>query len=221
MIRSLSRFAALAAGILTAGISFADEQVLYWMINGNATVQKWDGTSVNVSDFFAEPGVAAPDSTGFAARVRVIGGDIPNGADRFLDVYIPGYGVDVGGGQYGVDFTNEGGYWGAGVPTGNQSPVGAYGSPEYSFVVELGNFDSDDNWTTVAWGAAAAYNSLGDYTHTTFDLNPSSMMVWTPTFFTIVPEPSSLLLLLIGGGMFALRRRRNAGHPSALRQFAR
>ena len=138
------------------------------------------------------------------------GGDIADDANVFLNLYVPGYGVDIGGGEYGVEFSNVGGYWGAGVPTGNQSPSEAYaaGSPEYSFTVELGNIDSSDNWTTVAWGETKSYTQLKGYIHQTFDINPSSMMVWTPTQFTYVPEPTSGLLTVIGFALLALRRKR-------------
>ena len=110
-----------------------------------------------------------------------------------------------------MEFSEVGGYWGAGVPTGNQSPSGDYsaGTPEYSFIVELGNIDSSDNWITVATSASATYSSLGAYIHQTFDINPSSLAVWTPTaFVTPVPEPSSGLMVLMGIAFMALRRRR-------------
>ena len=115
-----------------------------------------------------------------------------------------------GGGAWGVEFSDAGGYWGAGVPTGNQSPSGDFsaGTPEYSFIVELGNIDSSDNWTTVATSAATAYSDLGDYIHQTFDINPGQLAVWTPTQFTAVPEPSGGLLTLMGVALLALRRRR-------------
>ena len=212
MVWAISRFAVLAAALITAGVARAEEQVLYWMVNDNATVSKWDDTSSDISDFFAD----VENSSGygdFAARVRVIGGNIPEGTDKFLDLYIPGCGVDVGGGQYGVNFDKVGGYWGAGVPTGNQSPAGTYsaGTPEeYSFVVELGNFDSDDNWTTVAWSAAVTYSGLGGYIHQTFDINPSPLYVWTPNVFYAAPEPAGGLLFIVGGALLALRRRKIA-----------
>ena len=138
------------------------------------------------------------------------GGNIQDGQDVFLDLYIPGYGLDEGGGAWGVEFSTVGGYWGAGVPTGNQSPSGDYsaGTPEYSFIVELGNIDSSDNWTTVATSAAKAYSDLGDYIHQTFDINPGQLAVWTPAQFTAVPEPSGGLLTLMGVALLALRRRR-------------
>ena len=194
-------------------VSDAGDDVLYWMVDDTATVSWWTGkdtqTSGSVSSFFDSYGAA--EGSAFAARIRVTGGDIQDGDDVFLDLYIPGYGLDVGGGEYGVEFSTVGGYWGAGVPTGNQSPSGNYsaGSPEYSFIVELGNIDSSDNWTTVAWTEPASYASLGAYIHETFDINPSSMAVWVPTSFaTPIPEPTSGLLTAIGFALLALRRKR-------------
>ena len=201
------KITALALLVLTAGVVSAGDDVLYWMVDSSATVEK-DGVTTSVSSFFDN--YAAPEGSAFAARVRVTGGDIQDGQDVFLDLYIPGYGLDVGGGEYGVEFGDGSGYWGAGVPTGNQSPSGDYsaGTPEYSFIVELGNIDSSDNWTTVATSASASYSSLGDYIHQTFDVNPGQVAVWTPSHFTAVPEPTSGLLTLIGFAFLALRRKR-------------
>ena len=202
------KMAACAALALTAGVASAGDDVLYWMVDTTATVEQ-DGETSSVTSFFDN--YAAPEGSAFAARVRVTGGDIQDGQDVFLDLYIPGYGLDVGGGEYGVEFSDAGGYWGAGVPTGNQSPSGDFsaGTPEYSFIVELGNIDASDNWTTVATSASAAYSTLGDYIHETFDINPGQIAVWTPTEFSaVVPEPSSGLLTVIGLALLALRRRR-------------
>lgn len=215
MLVKIFRMAALAAAILMAGVSSAGEDVLYWMIDDSASITTDPGssTTATISEFFGNiksqsyPAFENLDGSAFAARVRVTGGDITE--DTFLDLYIPGYGLDEGGGAYGVDFSdNVGGYWGSGVPTGNQSPLGDYGSPEYSFMIELGNIDSSDNWTTVATSASVAYSDIGQYIHQTFDINPSSMSVWTPTSFTAVPEPSSGLLMTIGLALLALRRGR-------------
>ena len=208
MNRHFLKMTAFAAALLTVGVASAGENdVLYWMIDSNATVEK-DGVTSSVSSFFDNYG--APANSAFAARVRVTGGNIQEGQDVFLDLYIPGYGLDEGGGAWGVEFSTVGGYWGAGVPTGNQSPSGDYsaGTPEYSFIVELGNIDSSDNWTTVATSAAKAYSDLGDYIHQTFDINPGQLAVWTPAQFTAVPEPSGGLLTLMGVALLALRRKR-------------
>ena len=222
MTGKLYRIAVLAAMVMAASVSDAGDDVLYWMIDGNATIttdaESSPPTTATIGDFFDNIGDYFPDlSTGegsaFAARIRVTGGDIQDGQDVFLDLYIPGYGIDEGGGAYGVEFSSVGGYWGAGVPTGNQSPSGDYsaGTPEYSFIVELGNIDASDNWTTLAQSAATAYSQLGDYIHQTFDINPSSMAVWTPTDFTVAPEPSSGLLMVMGMAFLALRRKRPEG----------
>jgi hypothetical protein len=201
------KIAAFVAVALTAGVASADEDILSWMVGSDATVEK-DGVTTSVSSFFENYG--APQDSAFAARVRVTGGNIQEGQDVFLDLYIPGYGLDEGGGAWGVEFSTVGGYWGAGVPTGNQSPSGNYsaGTPEFSFIVELGNIDSSDNWTTVATSAAKAYSDLGDYIHQTFDINPGQLAVWTPAQFTAVPEPSGGLLTLMGVALLALRRKR-------------
>ena len=208
MYRRLVRIAALAAALLTTGAALAEEiDVLYWMVDSNAKIETWwDGGEISIT----EQKDLCPQDSSFAARIRVTGGSIQEGQDVFLDLYIPGYGLDEGGGEYGVEFGNAGGYWGAGVPTGNQSPSGDYsaGTPEYSFIVELGNIDSSDNWTTVATSAAKAYSDLGDYIHQTFDINPGQIAVWTPAQFTAVPEPSGGLLTLMGVALLALRRRR-------------
>lgn len=201
MSSRLLKMTAFAVAILMAGVVFAEEDVLYWMIDDSATVTKTDGTKVGVSEFLSNP----VEGSAFAARIRVTGVSITE--DTFLDLYVPDYGVDVGSGEYGVEFSSAGGYWGSGVPTGNQSPLGSYSAAEYSFIVELGNIDSSDNWTTVATSAATAYSDLASYIHQTFDLNPSSMAVWTPTTFN-VPEPSGGLLTVMGVALLALRRSR-------------
>ena len=207
MNRHFLRITAFAAALLVVGVSFAEEDVLYWMVDSNAEVTK-DGVTSTVGSFFDNYG--APEGSAFAARVRVTGGNIQEGQDVFLDLYIPNYGIDTGNGDIGVLFSDASGYWGAGVPTGNQSPIGDYsaGLPEFSFIVELGNIDSSDNWTTVATSAAATYSSLAANIHQTFDINPGQTAVWTPASFQAVPEPSGGLLTLMGVALLALRRRR-------------
>ena len=191
----------------------ADESdVLYWMVDSAATVTSRDGTSSqSVKSYFDGMGSIGSDSS-FAARVRVIGGGIADDADVFLSIYNPDLGVYDG--TLGVDFRDTGSdYWGSGVPNGSQSPSGDYsaGSPEYSFIVELGNIAwnsdfSDGTWTTVATSAAATYSSLANYIQKSFDLDLPQSQIWTPVAFVAVPEPSSGLLTLVGFALLALRR---------------
>ena len=218
MRNAISRVAAFAAAMMAAGfLSAADNDVLYWMVTGSSKVRN-GGVEESLSDYFASYGA---DSS-FAARIRVTGGDISG--DTFLGIYY----IDendqlaIDSGNWGIGFDLEPDvssvYWGAGVPDGNQSPSGDFsaGSPEYSFILEIGNvaFDSEDNpvsWTTVAKSAATAYSSLSDYIHPTFEIDPSSLAAWTPVDFVAVPEPSSGLLTLMGMALVALRRRRMNG----------
>lgn len=210
--------ACMAAAVLAAAqcARAAESDVLYWMVGEGATVEDAEGTVSSVQDFFATFGPANADSS-YAARVRVTGGDISS--DTFLDIYMPdGSGsFEMWSGDLGVDFGDSGsGYWGAGVPVGNQSPSGDYsaGTPEYAFIVELGNiaWDQDDNgsWTTLATSAPAKYSELGAYIAKTFDMSPPTAQIWQPMHFTAVPEPSGGLMALLGMAMLALRRRRRA-----------
>ena len=211
MYSGLARIAALAASLLVTGFALAEgSDVLYWMVDGSATINKWwsdeagDAGIYNISQYFSS---FYPEGSEFAARVRVTGDDITG--DTFLQLYYSGGVIDDG--EFGVDFENTvGGYWGAGVPTGNQSPSQDYsaGSPEYSFIVEIGNI-VDDNWTTIATSKPAQYSELkNDYIHETFDMSPSALKIWTPASFTAVPEPSGGLLTALGLAMLALRRKR-------------
>ncbi len=199
----LARIAALAVAILAASVSFAEEEVLYWMVDNTATISSGDADPVRLTTFL-DP---AED---FAARIRVTGGDIAEGEDRFLDIYLPGGGGMVPG-EWGVDFDSgeATGYWGAGVPIGNQSPAAGYaGTPEYSFIVEIGNITGASGWTTVASSTAVAYSSLGGHIGERSELGPISATPWVVTEFREVPEPSGGLLMLVGGALLALRRRR-------------
>lgn len=202
MRASLFRVSVLAASILLAGVLPAEEGVLYWMIDSTASVTpEGGGEAVGIQAFFnAYEGAA--EGSWFAARVRVTGGDITG--DTFLNLY--GGGASVSG-EDGVEFDTVAGYWGSGVPTGNLSTLGVYGSPEYSFIVEIGNV-TDDSWTTIAQSAASSYTSLGASIQPLYDLNPQTVVAWTPTSFTAVPEPSSGLLMAVGLALLALRRGR-------------
>lgn len=219
MRRLVTIFAVLAAGIFATDVSSAGENdVLYWMIDSSAKVEQPDGKTVSVSDFF--DGYTSSADSSFAARVRVTGGGITE--DTFLSLYVPGVGTHDG--ELGVDFDTVGGYWGAGVPDGNLSPLSdqsplsaadySVGSPEFSFIIELGNVAWDNEgrtwtWTTIATsGAAESYQSLANYIHQTFDLRPGQSAAWTPTQFVAVPEPSGGILVVLGAAFLALRRRR-------------
>ena len=212
MIRGVYRIAILVAVFLAAGVASAEgSDILYWMVDENATINRWwgdDAGTYTIGDYFSD---FYPADSEFAARVRVTGGNLPD--DTFLRLYYrdENNNPQLYDGDFGIPFfETESGYWGAGVPTGNQSPSGDYssGTPEYSFIVEIGNI-VDDEWTTVAVGETKTYSELSsDYIHPTYDMTPSALQIWTPVDFSAVPEPSGGLLTLLGFAVLALRRKR-------------
>ena len=87
----------------------------------------------------------------------------------------------------------------------------ASGSPEAAFVIELGNYDSGNNWSTLALSETATYADLvaNNHIETASGYIPNPVAIWIPTSY-VVPEPTSGLLVLIGTALLALRRRRGS-----------
>ena len=202
MLRRYAVFALLAL-LLPFAAAAGESDVLYWMVStADSTVDMRDGSSPQgLAAYIASFGSSAD----IAARVRVAGGT----EDTFLDLYYPGEGEYFREpGDLGVDL----GYFET-AKSGIQSPVGSYsaGSPEYSFIVEIGNVvwnGGDGSWTTIAKSEAASYAMLGDYIAKTLSVDIPHGGVWSPTAFTAVPEPSSGLLTLLGMALVSLRRKR-------------
>lgn len=185
---------------MLAFASFGVDEVLYWMVDDAAQVHYHDGSLAPILELVPD----AIDTT-LAARVRVVGGNLLD--DTFTDIYI-GDG-ERWPGDGGIDFDNVGGYWGVGNPTGIQAPITSFSSVEYSFMIELGNYDwNNDSWTTVASSRPANYSSLSQYIYTTFDINPPTTGIWNPRdFYVPIPEPNSGLLILVGFGILCLKRK--------------
>ena len=103
---------------------------------------------------------------------------------------------------------------GIGLPANYFGDLSALsGSPaSYSFVIELGNY-LDGSWARtsmvsekVSYGDLVAKNHITAWEHD----YPSYGQAWSPSSYTVVPEPSGGILLLIGGALLALRRKREA-----------
>ena len=99
-----------------------------------------------------------------------------------------------------------------GVPMVWQADVSAYsaGSPEYAFVIELGNYESG-TWAALATSEAVTYsdlvevhNAIARWSHA---YSPEYVQPWIAEGYT-VPEPSSGLLIAAGAVLLGLRRRR-------------
>ena len=100
------------------------------------------------------------------------------------------------------------------VPMTWKADVSAYvsGSPEYAFIIELGNWDGS-NWSVLALSETVSYNSLDTNSHIDHvsGINPNPITPWVATSY-VVPEPSSGLLVLVGAALLALRRRKRRAH---------
>ena len=102
------------------------------------------------------------------------------------------------------------------VPTSWRADISAFdsGSPEYAFVIELGNYESG-SWSMLAVSESATYTDLVNNGHieVSGDYNPQVIAPWMPTAY-VVPEPTSGVLVLVGAALLALRRRRGLGRAN-------
>ena len=202
---------------------FVNADVLMWQVDDTATI---DGTPIQ-NWIMASPYVEDDDHW-VAARVK-----LTDANGTVLGIYFDGAVED---GTWGVWIgDNGGGSWGAGVPTGNQSPTGhktwytTTDNPittvledpaaiEALFYIEIGynswNEDVGDYvWETLAESLPKeTYETLrNQYMYGEGTLGPHKNDIWTPTeFYTQipVPEPSSSALSLIGVSLFLLMRPR-------------
>ena len=183
----------LGAGLFAAAAVRGDaaDDVLWWCVTDVARIHEFRDDGVST---LAEKGVDT-------ARIRVTGGDIAD--DVFLHLYVAD--------EKGALNLSDAVY--AGVPGNAGAPyfaaLGAYGSSEYAFSIELGAWSDVDGFTGLAVGTWS-YADLAPYiTTTSSSFTPGGVgaLVFVPESFT-VPEPSGGLLLLVGGALLALRRRR-------------
>lgn len=190
-----------AASLYAIGDDTFQGEVLWWMVGdptedyGNLsgiTIRDLDGSIISPN---ADSSYTVRDMDINAARVRVVG------TDQYLEL------IDVVEGT--VQPMSDVGE----VPDYFFASVVPYNSTEYSFMIELGNYDWDNGtWTTLAISDAASYDTLRNVTHNITEWSVNEMPTptggaWAPTAYT-VPEPSGGLLMLVGGALLALRRRR-------------
>ena len=205
-IASLACMALASLQVMGDGEASYEGEVLWWMV-GNPKDPSGKISGITIFDVDGATPIA-PNGDGSytvrdmdvnAARVRVVGTDqylnLVNAEDGTVQVLIP-------------PTTGE-------VPDYFFAAVVPYNSNEYSFMVELGNYDYDNGtWYALAVSDAVSYDTLLNTTHNiatwSVDATPTPTGgYWAPNAYT-VPEPSGGLLLLIGGGLLALRRRRKA-----------
>lgn len=106
-----------------------------------------------------------------------------------------------------------GGEHGVGLPAGYFGDLSGLSGASYNFVVELGNWESG-RWTNTAMESEkVAYDTLVASKHITEweGTSHSYGTPWSPTSFSVVPEPASGIMVLVGGALLALRRKRRNG----------
>ncbi len=83
-----------------------------------------------------------------------------------------------------------------------------YDNADYSFTIELGNWENG-TWTVLAESDAAAYSELaGHIAPGGGGLDVPYALPWNPQhYFVPVPEPGTALLIVLGCAVLALRRR--------------
>ena len=188
LVRALFGFAVILCAFAVHADDFA---VLWWQVGdltdpaslGNVEVEQVNGGGMTTA---AAIGVEY-------ARIREVN------SGEYL------YMLDPATGDYTLESINVPMTWVADVSKF------ASGSPEAAFMIELGNYDSGNNWSTLALSETATYADLvaNNHIETASGYIPNPVAIWTPTSY-VVPEPTSGMLVLVGAALLALRRRRGS-----------
>lgn len=175
------------------GTSFVSEpEVLWWQITDAAKVWTSDG-EMSIMDFGQTHNVEF-------ARIKM------NDGTYLLSYVNPGDGVY---GPFEVDMDD--------LVSGNAKTTGdgvfVYlpdNQVAMQFMIEIGNWDSDDNWTSEASSRSYSYQELIAHIMSDWDSasHVGSAIPWTPDAF-VVPEPDSMMLILVGTMFLMLKRPKN------------
>ena len=186
-----------AAMLLAAMVAFSaladDEMVLWWLVGTDTDTEDLSDIIINT---FHQGQQTAESMDVHYARMKVVG----------TDTYLPVVDLDEDGSiisSFPISAIPGEAY---------SSVITPYASAEYSFMIELGNWDANSGtWTMVAMSDVMSYTQLEDGGHVgvwsgeTIDAqNPAA---WAVSSYT-VPEPTGGLMFAIGSALLALRRRR-------------
>jgi hypothetical protein len=119
--------------------------------------------------------------------------------------YLTLYGIDDQGTVHALE-----GAAGVGLPAEYFADLSGISDLGYSFVLELGHWEQDSGWVATSMEASATYQELvaGKHISNWDNTAPTYGTPWTPSNFSVVPEPSSGLMVLVGTALLMLRRKR-------------
>ena len=164
-------------------------EVLWWMIGDN---------------YGSITGTTEDGKTMTAAQLGVtdarIGYEDASGNRTYLTLY----GIDDEGTVHVLV-----GAAGVGLPAEYFADLSGISDLGYSFVLELGHWENNQ-WINTSMEASATYQELvaGKHISNWDNTAPTYGTPWTPSNFSVVPEPSSGLMVLVGTALLMLRRKR-------------
>ena len=179
----------LLALVSVAFMTCASDSVLWWMIgSGYESITGKDdkGNTWNALDLgVTDARLAYEDSSGNRT-------------------YLTLYGLDADGVVHELE-----GPGGVGLPAEYFADLSGISDMGCQFVLELGTWDGQ--WVNTAMETRATYAELLEGKHITdwHDTTPSYGTPWTPSNFSVVPEPTSGIMVLFGTAILMLRRKRN------------
>ena len=165
-------------------------EVLWWMIGDN--YESIIGTDAKTGETMTAAQLGVTDAR--------IGYEDASGNRTYLTLY----GIDDQGTVHALE-----GAAGVGLPAEYFADLSGISDLGYSFVLELGHWENNQ-WINTSMEASATYQELvaGKHISNWDNTAPTYGTPWTPSNFSVVPEPSSGLMVLVGTALLMLRRKR-------------
>ena len=169
----------------------ADYEVLWWLVDDSSSVDLY-GNATTVGEY-----ADSHDGMLFA-RIKA------ENQNTGQSSYLPFYQLDDDAGVFPSQ--NEGliDSWQV-PPLEAFTTLEHYGSVEWAFSIELGNYEND-TWTSFLVSETRSYASLSEHISSwTPGTTPIPHTPWESTYF--IPEPNAGLLMLIGIAVLSLKRK--------------
>ncbi|MBR4938790.1 MAG: PEP-CTERM sorting domain-containing protein [Kiritimatiellae bacterium] len=165
-------------------------EVLWWMIGED--YKSITGTNEKTGETMTAGQLGVTDAR--------IGYEDASGNRTYLTLY----GIDDQGTVHALE-----GAAGVGLPAEYFADLSGISDLGYSFVLELGHWENNQ-WINTSMEASATYQELvaGKHISNWDNTSPTYGTPWTPSNFSVVPEPSSGLMVLVGTALLMLRRKR-------------